>query len=390
MSIRYNRPVKNPETPEELQHYAEISELRSRSFVDSEGRYIAYNYENLSRQARLGTKLLDFTQVELFSYTRDYFNKSMLFPEGVYSGQSKVTTTLYKPSILYIRRKPEVATAYEREYSRMCRILDSFFDTVFGVEYIELKNVKDGSNKDYITIPPYSLDVPMLFKELGVMLCGGAVLSLFTESKVSDLDLYVKNPDNLAIVQEFLHSRFHNHEKPPFHSINAITYKRRSKNRVYTIQLITKFTGEPASIFEYFDFTITNCAFDFEAQSFAFGPRFFADLGKRVLVYAGKSQYPICALHRINKYLEKGFRAPGSTLMHIALSIVQLDITNYRQLKEQLMGIDTSYLTNLLESKEPDVPVNYGEFIEEALNAINLIQTSISPEDGVDEYQGDL
>lgn len=390
MSIRYNRPVKNPETPEELQHYAEISELRGRAFVDSEGRHIAYNYEDLSRQARVGTKLLNFTQVELFRYTGEYFNKSALFPEGVYSGQSKVTTTLHKPNTLYFRRKPEVETAYEREYSRMCRILDSFFDTVLGVEYIELKNVKDSRNRDYITIPPYSLNVFQLFKELEVMLCGGAVLSLFTESKVSDLDLYVKNPDNLPILQEFLHSRFHDHETPPFQSINAITYKRRSKSRVYTVQLITKFTGEPADIFEYFDFTITNCAYDFKAQSFAFGPRFFADLGKRVLVYAGKSYYPICALHRINKYIEKGFRAPRSTLMHIALSIVQLNITSYRQLKEQLMGIDTSYLTNLLESKDPDVPVNYGEFIEEALNAINLIQTSVSPEDGVDDYQGDM
>lgn len=390
MSIRYKWLVNEPITSEETKQYADILEFRSSATVDLEDRCLLYVYDGMDKRARVGTSLENFTQVQLLEYTKNHFNKEMLFPEGVYSGYCKKTPTLYKPSVFRLPRKTDKDTTYEREYSRMCRVLDVFFDTVAGIEYIPLKNARDGSRGDFITIPAYAINILKLFEELGVMLCGGSILSLFTESRISDLDFYVKDPNNLAMFQDFLHSRFHDHEKPPFQSINAITYKRRAKNRVYTVQLITKFTGEPNDIFQYFDFTITNCAYDFKAQSFAFGPRFFADLGKRVLVYAGKSQYPICALHRINKYIEKGFRAPGSTLMHIALSIVQLNITNYRQLKEQLMGIDTSYLTNLLESKDPDVPVNYGEFIEEALNAINLIQTSISPEDGVDDYQGDI
>ena len=63
--------------------------------------------------------------------------------------------------------------------------------------------------------------------------------------------------------------------------------------------------------------------------------------------------------------------------MHIALCIVQLNIQNYKQLKNQLFGIDTIYLQNLLSSKkyqdymEQGVPVDYGEFIAEVFAAID-------------------
>jgi hypothetical protein len=62
--------------------------------------------------------------------------------------------------------------------------------------------------------------------------------------------------------------------------------------------------------------------------------------------------------------------------MHIALSIVRLDIKGYKELKQQLLGIDTSMLQNLLDSPkyrskiEGNVPVDYGEFIEDAFKEI--------------------
>ena len=277
---------------------------------------------------------------------------------------------------------------YKREQARLEGVIDAFFGTHGGYFVNSYDVVANGKNLyTYYHRPHYSINVFRLFKELGVTICGGTILSLFTESKVNDIDLYVKEPSNIPHVTAFLDMMFSN--KDAFYSINAVTFKRRVKHRVYTVQLITKFTGEPEEIFEYFDFTITNACFDFTTGKFVFGERFFADLGKRVLVYAGKSYYPICALHRINKYMARGFRVPGATLMHIALAIVQLKIENYRQLKEQLMGIDTSYLRGLLEAKDPDVPVNYGEFIQEALDAISHIATTINVVDGVEEYEGD-
>ena len=277
---------------------------------------------------------------------------------------------------------------YAREQARLEGVIDAFFGTHHGW-FVNSYDIISNGKVRYTTVrrPHHSINVLKLFQELGVTICGGTILSLFTESKVNDIDLYVKEASNIPHVVAFLDMMFSN--KDAYNSINAVTFKRRVKQRVYTVQLITKFVGEPAKIFEYFDFTITNACFDFTTGEFVFGDRFFADLGKRVLIYAGKSHYPICALHRINKYMARGFRAPGATLMHIALAIVQLKITNYGQLKEQLMGIDTSYLRNLLEAKDPNIPVNYGEFIQEALDAINHLSTAINVVDGVEEYEGD-
>ena len=226
---------------------------------------------------------------------------------------------------------------------------------------------------DGTTIQATDYESVNIFKrmgELNIILCGGAVTSTILGTKVNDLDLYVVDINDLAAAQEFLQRYF------PLainQSINADTMGRKSDRRTYHCQLIKKFSGDPEEIFQAFDFTITHGAYSFKSESFVFGCRFFQDLSRRVLVYSGKSNYPICALYRTIKYAKRGFTAPGSTLMHIALCIVQLKIENYAQLKEQLMGIDTMYLQGLLSKLDPDAPVDYGMFIDEAFRRINRI-----------------
>jgi hypothetical protein len=56
--------------------------------------------------------------------------------------------------------------------------------------------------------------------------------------------------------------------------------------------------------------------------------------------------------------------------MHIGLCIVQLEIKTYKQLKEQLHGIDTQFLGPLLDDKDPNADVDVGIFLKEALDKI--------------------
>lgn len=216
----------------------------------------------------------------------------------------------------------------------------------------------------------------ILFKigSLGLMLAGGSILSIVTKTKVNDLDFYIKNPNNINDAIVFFTSNFQN-EGEPHVTDNAITFKRRNGRRIYKAQLITRFTGNVADILNTFDFTVCQGIYDFAENVFGFSDRFWTDLAKKRLVYVGSSQYPICALYRTKKYQDKGFYLPGSTVMHIALSIIRLKITNYKELKEQLMGIDTMFLQGLLSQSKFDdrLPVNYGEFLVEALNVINNI-----------------
>jgi hypothetical protein len=208
---------------------------------------------------------------------------------------------------------------------------------------------------------------------LGLMLCGGAINSLFTGTKINDLDFYLRDASKKDAAIAFFTKWFD--KGPPYITENAYTFKRKSSasNKVWTVQLITRFTGTPQDILDTFDFTITQGIYDFAEKQFVFGDRFFQDVASRKIVYLGKSHFPICALYRTKKYQARGYELPGSTIMHIALSIVRLDIRSYKQLKEQLHGIDTIYLAGLLRQPKyaDDIPVDYGEFLRDAFEAIN-------------------
>ena len=209
--------------------------------------------------------------------------------------------------------------------------------------------------------------------ELKLVLAGGAITSLMSGKHINDLDFYLEDPEKRSEAVEFL-SEFFNGKV--FVSSNCITFKRKSprSNKVWTAQLITRFSGKPEDIFRNFDFTITTGAYQFSQERFVFGERFWQDLGMRRLTYLGSSRYPICALYRTKKYQERGYSCPGSTVMHIGLAIVQLEIKTYSQLKEQLLGIDTMYLQNLREETRfgPDLPVDFGEFVEAAFERMNV------------------
>jgi hypothetical protein len=79
-------------------------------------------------------------------------------------------------------------------------------------------------------------------------------------------------------------------------------------------------------------------------------------------------------MYRTKKYQERGYKLPGSTIAHIGLSIMRLEIQNYGDLKEQLRGIDTQFLDKFLSDDRRDeaLPVSYGEIIDEIFEAMGL------------------
>jgi len=251
------------------------------------------------------------------------------------------------------------------EYTQLQDTLIRFFNAT--------RLVLTETDKEKISIE----ELERSFAETGLMLCGGAILSIITGTKVNDLDFYAKTYEShdraLVLFEKLGFEKF-------LITNNAVTLKRKStsSNKVWTVQLITRFVGTtPEEIFKTFDFTIIEAAYDFShdfyattagAQltgAFVFGGRFFQDVARRRLVYTGTSNYPICALYRTLKYQKRGYLLPGATVMHIALCILRLEITTYGELKEQLMGIDTLYLQGLLDSEafEDGVPIDYGNFI---------------------------
>lgn len=271
-----------------------------------------------------------------------------------------------------------------REAAILHDTVDRFFGTMGGQTYTEEilldaeGNIRKFPNGKEMRVKKMVPDEPNVFAELSrltVCLCGGAIGSTITDQTVNDLDFYVQDATKTDEAVEFLKKYFPLHA---FASVNAVTLQRKSVRsaKKWSVQLILKFTGSPAEIFDWFDFTITHGAYVFNGReingsNFVFGDRFFTDIAARRLVYSGSSMYPICAMYRTKKYQERGYTVSGSTIMHIALSIVQLDIQTYAQLKEQLMGIDTMYLQRLLDEQNPNNPVDFGDFIEQAFKRLD-------------------
>lgn len=209
--------------------------------------------------------------------------------------------------------------------------------------------------------------------QLGLMLAGGAVNSIFTNGTINDLDFYMRRNDDVSVLacETFFRKHF---PEVPYKTENALSFARNGVGRkVWRAQLITRFIGTPEFVLDSFDFTITQGLFDFENDSFVLGERFLPDIAKRRLVYCGKSHFPICAMYRTLKYQARGYTLPGSTVMHIALSIVRLDIKTYKDLKYQLMGIDTMYLQGLLNGPKyaDNLPVDYGQFLVDAFTTFD-------------------
>lgn len=275
---------------------------------------------------------------------------------------------------------------FGKEEAQVMHIIDRFFGTVNGATTVTLVETDtNGKTRTTTKVDDTIPNVVAEMRRLRLLLCGGAINSIFTGAEVNDLDFYMINNSNQKKVEDFFKRHF---KDEMFESSNALTFKRRSKRHVYTAQLITRFTGHAHEIFNWFDFTITHCAYDFDNCKFEFGNRFFQDVSKKRLVYSGASKYPICAMYRTKKYMDRGYNLSGATIMHIALSIVQLKINNYKELKDQLLGIDTSYLTKLLDRYNPENPVDYGEFIYEAFQLVDRINGYTAAEEEDEAHNG--
>lgn len=127
--------------------------------------------------------------------------------------------------------------------------------------------------------------------------------------------------------------------RPVFISANAISLHGR-------VQLIFRFVGEPEAIHGNYDFVhCTNYWTSWEGLTLQ-APALEALLAKE-LRYVG-SRYPICSLFRVRKFLGRGFTITAGQLFKISHQISKLDLSHYRVLEDQLIGVDTAYFSQVL------------------------------------------
>lgn len=141
--------------------------------------------------------------------------------------------------------------------------------------------------------------------------------------------------------------------KPIFFSENAITLKNK-------VQLVTRFYGAPDKIHDNYDFVHCKCYYDYEKNELNLPQEALQSILEKSLKYSG-SLYPLASVFRIRKFIARGWRITAGQILKMIFQINEIDLKNRDILREQLIGVDQAYMSELLfalESKEKNQRVD--------------------------------
>ena len=200
-----------------------------------------------------------------------------------------------------------------------------------------------------------------LDKQPGWYLAGGACTSAFSNTKIHDLDVFFRS--QWALSGALATYTANPEVKTKYNTDNAVSFRLHGKK----VQFIKKegFVGEPENVIPHFDFTVSMCAYLPETRQFHYDPKFMEHLAARTLVYNPDSKNPLSTMVRVKKFLARGYSVSGVELVKLGLAINNLKIETYKDLKEQLEGIDTVLLKELTDALlvKADSEYDFREFL---------------------------
>ncbi len=197
----------------------------------------------------------------------------------------------------------------------------------------------------YLILAKLDQEMIALFRMHGVLLCGGAITSIFTGAKIRDWDLYFPSEASFSAVRE----AFIQHGKEQSRTDLAMTYTWKKKQRPFQLIWGVGYFDEPMKVYDHYDYTICMGGFDFKDDEFFFHRDFLKHLAQRRLVFNHKTDFPMSSLLRSTKYLGRGYFISGVELLKLAMTIQATKITTYKELRRQMMGIDTAFLKDLTD-----------------------------------------
>ena len=130
--------------------------------------------------------------------------------------------------------------------------------------------------------------------------------------------------------------------RPVFFSSNAISLSDK-------IQIVTRFYGDAQQIHSNFDYVHATNYWTSADDKVVFNMEAYEACHNKELIYVG-SKYPVCSLFRMRKFIARGFTINAGEILKIAMNINEFDLTNVRVLRDQLIGVDSAYFTNLIDS----------------------------------------
>ena len=155
----------------------------------------------------------------------------------------------------------------------------------------------------------------------GGCVAGGFFKDYFSGKKPKDIDLYFKDSESASMTEKAIA----NSGATKIFVSESVT---RYKNKLITIDVVTKLFGTPEEIIAEFDFTICKFAVYRQGNNFMaiYHKDFFLDLhAKKVSAKDTPMKYPVSSLKRLLRYCQYGYTPDDDTVLLIAEGINQLD-----------------------------------------------------------------
>ena len=141
--------------------------------------------------------------------------------------------------------------------------------------------------------------------------------------------------------------------RPVFLSDNAITLSHK-------VQLVLRFYGDVDDIHKNYDFAHCMNSFEYSTSTLILHPESLNSLLNKALIYRG-SLYPIASVFRIRKFLRRGWSITAGQMLKMVWQISELDLKDKEVLRDQLIGVDQAYMSQLisvLSNREPNTRVD--------------------------------
>lgn len=115
------------------------------------------------------------------------------------------------------------------------------------------------------------------------------------------------------------------------------------------VQIITRFHGDAEEIHSNFDFDHCKGVYDHHTGDLHIADTTYECIINQHLRYSG-SKYPLASIIRTRKFVARGFTIDAGQYVKMALQLNNLDLNNPGILAEQLVGVDLSYFSWLIEA----------------------------------------
>lgn len=128
--------------------------------------------------------------------------------------------------------------------------------------------------------------------------------------------------------------------RPRYLSENAISCSDK-------VQVVIRFFGDADRIHENYDFEHCKCSYDRATDTLHTPELALLSLMSRTLYYTG-SLYPLCSMFRMRKFIDRGWHISAGEILKMGFQVSALDLTDFNTLREQLIGVDMAYFSELL------------------------------------------